>query len=236
MENDYVINTESLTKTYVSGEIEVRALNSVDLKIEKGEFTAIAGPSGSGKTTFLNLISGLDSASSGKVHLAGKDISSMTKKELSDFRRDHIGFIFQAYNLIPVLTAAENIEYIMLLQNVSPAERGERVLKVLKDVGLSGKENRLPSQLSGGQQQRVAIARAIVSNPNIILADEPTANIDSETGSSLLDLMHGLNRERGITFIFATHDPKIMEKSDRLIMFKDGKIGSDLIRKTGVHS
>ncbi len=236
MKTDYVIETEALSKVYVSGEIKVHALNSVDLKIQKGEFTAIAGPSGSGKTTFLNLISGLDSINSGIARLAGKNITSMTKKELSDFRRDHIGFIFQAYNLIPVLSAAENIEYIMLLQNVSPAERRERTLKVLKDVGLEGKEDRFPSQLSGGQQQRVAIARAIVSNPNIILADEPTANLDSETGSALLDLMHSLNRKRGITFIFATHDPKIMDKSDRLVIFKDGKIDSDLVRNSGVHS
>ncbi|MCG2725227.1 MAG: ABC transporter ATP-binding protein [Elusimicrobia bacterium] len=227
---DYVIETESLSKIYISGEIEVNALKSVDLKIKKGEFIAIAGPSGSGKTTFLNLISGLDSINSGIARLAGKDISLMTKKELSDFRRDHIGFIFQAYNLIPVLTAAENIEYIMLLQNISPARRRERTLKVLQDVDLSGKENRFPSQLSGGQQQRVAIARAIVSNPDIILADEPTANLDSETGSSLLDLMHTLNRKRGITFVFATHDPKIMDKSDRLIIFKDGKVDSDIIK------
>ena len=227
MENSELVKTESLTKIYDSGEIKVRALDSVNLTFHKGEFTAIAGPSGSGKTTFLNLISGLDSPTSGKIVLAGGDMSLMSGKKLSAFRRYHIGFIFQAYNLIPVLTVKENIEYVMLLQNVSAGERMERVKKILKEVGLSGKEDRFPHQLSGGQRQRVAVARAIVAEPDIILADEPTANLDSETGSELLDLMHGLNRKKGVTFIFATHDLKIMDKSDRLIIFKDGKVDSD---------
>ena len=225
--NGNVIVADELSKTYGSGEVEVHALNSVSLEIERGEFTAIAGPSGSGKTTLLNLISGLDVPTSGKALLAGKPISDMSGRELSDYRRDHIGFIFQSYNLIPVLTVKENIEYIMLLQGVDEEERSERTSNMLKLVGIEGMEKRFPSQLSGGQQQRVAIARAMVSRPDIILADEPTANLDSETGSGLLDMMKNLNKERGMTFVFSTHDRMIMEKSRRLIVLKDGRILSD---------
>jgi putative ABC transport system ATP-binding protein len=225
-----VIRAENLGKTYQSGEVEVKALNSVSLTINSGEFTAIAGPSGSGKTTLLNIISGLDSPSSGKAFLAGKPITDMSGNELSDFRRDHIGFIFQAYNLIPVLSAAENIEYIMLLQGVSPGERKSRVSAILNEVGLSGMENRRPFQLSGGQQQRVAIARAMVSNPDIIMADEPTANLDSKTGAELLDMMRELNEKKGMTFVFSTHDDMIKEKSRRLVLLKDGEIQSDTVK------
>ncbi|MBN2693558.1 ABC transporter ATP-binding protein [bacterium] len=225
--SELVIQTKNLKKSYVSGEIETIALKGVSVDIKRGEFTAIAGPSGSGKTTFLNIISGLDSQFQGEVTLAGKNITKISKSELSDFRRDHIGFVFQSYNLIPVLTVEENVEYIMLLQNIKKEERKERVISILNEVGLKGFEKRFPSQLSGGQQQRVAVARAIVSNPDIILADEPTANLDSKTGESLLEMMGMLNVEKNITFIFSTHDEKIMRKSKRMIVLKDGEIFQD---------
>lgn len=222
-----VIVAEGLTKIYSGNGVPVHALNGVDLKIARGEFTAIVGPSGSGKTTFLNIISGLDSATGGSVWLNGTLISDMDGNALSDFRRDNIGFIFQAYNLIPVLTVEENIEYIMLLQNVDKHERHQRVISILGDMGLEGYENRLPAMLSGGQQQRVAIARAIVSQPAIILADEPTANLDSKTGGELLDVMRVLNQKSGITFLFSTHDDMVMERANRLVTMKDGRIERD---------
>ena len=229
-ENAGVINAESVTKVYDADGIPVNALNGVDLTIQSGEFTAIVGPSGSGKTTFLNIISGLDAPTKGKVWLAGKVISEMSGNELSDYRRDNIGFIFQAYNLIPVLTVEENVEYIMLLAGVPKAERHKRVIDMLEAVGLEGVEDRLPTQLSGGQQQRVAIARAMVSEPTIILADEPTANLDSKTGTDLLEMMRKLNTETGMTFIFSTHDPLVMENAKRLITLRDGQIDSDEMR------
>ena len=222
-----VIVTEGVTKVYAADGIPVNALGGIDLTIRSGEFTALMGPSGSGKTTFLNIISGLDNPTEGKVWLAGKVLSDMSGNELSDFRRDNIGFIFQAYNLIPVLTVEENIEYIMLLQGVSKAERHERVTSMLESVGLKGLANRNPTQLSGGQQQRVAIARAMVSKPAIILADEPTANLDSKTGADLLAIMNRLNVETGMTFIFSTHDPMVKESARRLITIRDGQIDSD---------
>ena len=222
-----VIVTEGVTKVYAADGIPVNALGGIDLTIRSGEFTALMGPSGSGKTTFLNIISGLDNPTEGKVWLAGKVLSDMSGNELSDFRRDNIGFIFQAYNLIPVLTVEENIEYIMLLQGVSKAERHERVTSMLESVGLKGLANRNPTQLSGGQQQRVAIARAMVSNPAIILADEPTANLDSKTGADLLAIMNRLNVETGMTFIFSTHDPMVKESARRLITIRDGQIDTD---------
>lgn len=222
-----VIITEGVTKIYAADGIPVNALNGIDLTIESGEFTALVGPSGSGKTTFLNIISGLDSPTEGKVWLSGKVLSEMSGNELSDFRRDNIGFIFQAYNLIPVLTVEENVEYIMLLAGVPKAERHERVIAMLETVGLKGVANRTPTQLSGGQQQRVAIARAMVSEPTIILADEPTANLDSKTGADLLEMMRHLNAETGMTFIFSTHDPMVMESAERLITLRDGRIDSD---------
>lgn len=222
-----VIETRKLSRHYGAGDTLVKALDEVDVTIEPGEFTAIVGPSGSGKSTLLQLMGGLDIPSGGEAFLAGKNISNMASQALSDFRRDHIGFIFQAYNLIPVLSAAENCEYIMLLQGVNEAERKERVYKILARVGLEGKESRLPSQLSGGQQQRVAVARAMASNPDIILADEPTANLDSTTGTDLLDMMHGLNKTEGMTFVFSTHDPKIMERASRLIHIEDGRVIND---------
>lgn len=226
-----VIETQDLSMTYRTGEVEVRALKSVDLEIRSGEFTAIAGPSGSGKTTLLNLISGLDRPSSGHVLLNQTAISEMSGRQLSDFRRDHIGFIFQSYNLIPVLTVAENIEYILLLQGVSATERKRRVAEMLETVNLKGMERRKPVQLSGGQQQRVAVARAMVSQPDIILADEPTANLDSATGDALLAMMKDLNEARGMTFVFSTHDQMIMDRARRLVMLKDGEIDSDTARR-----
>jgi putative ABC transport system ATP-binding protein len=222
-----VIETRNLGRFYGEGDTLVKALDQVNVIIEPGEFTAIVGPSGSGKSTLLQLIGGLDIPNEGKVLLADKYISDMSGQELSDFRRDHIGFIFQAYNLIPVLTAAENCEYIMLLQGIPAAERKTRVYQMLKRVGLEGKETRLPNQLSGGQQQRVAVARAMASRPDIILADEPTANLDSKTGMDLLDMMHELNKNEGMTFVFSTHDPKIMERANRLIHIEDGKVIDD---------
>lgn len=223
----YVIVTEGLKKVYSDGGIPVPAVCGVDLTIKPGEFSAIVGPSGSGKTTLLNIISGLDFPTDGKVWLNGKLISSMSGNELSDFRRDNIGFIFQAYNLIPVLSVEENIEYIMLLQGVPKDQRHERVECILEDVGLTGFADRLPLQLSGGQQQRVAIARAMVSRPALILADEPTANIDSKTGAELLDMMRQLNQKSGMTFVFSTHERMVMERAKRLITLQDGKIISD---------
>jgi len=222
-----VITIEGVWRTYLTGDVEVHALRNVNLTIKRGEFTALAGPSGSGKTTLLNIMSGLDLPTSGSAILAGKPIGSMSGRELSDFRRDHIGFIFQSYNLIPVLTARENIEYVMLLQGISEAERKHRVAGILEEVGLGGMEDRKPAQLSGGQQQRVAIARAMVSKPDIILADEPTANLDSTTGASLLDMMLELNSRSGMTFVFSTHEAMVMEHSRRLITLTDGTISTD---------
>jgi len=228
--NKDVIVTKAVTKIYEDNGIPVPALRGIDLTIKSGEFTAIVGPSGSGKTTFLNIISGLDDPTEGEVWLAGKKLSSMSGSELSDFRRDHIGFIFQAYNLIPVLTVEENVEYIMLLQGVGKAERHRRVEKILAELGIEGFAHRLPTKLSGGQQQRVAVARAMVAQPLLILADEPTANLDSKTGGELLDMMRELNEESGITFVFSTHDVQIMERARRLVTLKDGLIHTDETR------
>ena len=225
-----VIDAEGVSKIYRVGEVRVSALTSVDLKVSQGEFTAIAGPSGSGKSTLLNILSGLDSPTTGRVSLAGTPISEMGGRALSDFRRDHIGFIFQAYNLIPVLTVLENIEYVMLLQGVPRRARRERVREMLATVGLEGMEDRRPPQLSGGQQQRVAVARAMVSQPDLILADEPTANLDSATGAALLDLMRELNERRRMTFLFSSHDQMIMDRAKRLVLLKDGCIVQDVTR------
>jgi len=229
MENNgqKIIVTENVKKDYKEDDIVVRAVRGIDLTIKAGEFTAIVGPSGSGKTTFLNVISGLDMATDGKVWLHERLLSEMNEKELSDFRRDHIGFIFQAYNLIPVLTVEENIEYIMLLQGVPKKERHRRVIDILKEIGMEGMEKRYPPKISGGQQQRVAIARAMVSQPELILADEPTANLDQATGAELLGLMRELNRKTGMTFLFSTHDRMVMERADRVIRLKDGKVEKD---------
>ncbi len=229
---DLIIKAEAVEKTYHDNGVDVRAVRGIDLEVEAGEFSAVVGPSGSGKTTLFNVISGLDSPTSGKVILGGQPISEMAGKNLSDFRRDHIGFIFQAYNLIPVLTVEENVEYIMLLQGVSKEERRHRVAEMLEDVGLQGMEDRFPPKLSGGQQQRVAIARAMVSRPSLVLADEPTANLDSQTGSDLLDMMAELNKKTGMTFLFSTHDRMVMRKARRIITLKDGRVAEDETKKS----
>lgn len=231
MSDKNIIHTEDIKKSYKDNGLEVPAVRGVDLDIGPGEFTAVVGPSGSGKTTLFNIISGLDTPSGGKVWLEGKLLSEMKGRELSDFRRDHIGFIFQAYNLVPVLTVEENVEYIMLLQGIKKPERHKKVLEILEQIGLKGYEKRFPPKLSGGQQQRVAIARAMISHPSLILADEPTANLDSKTGAALLDMMGDLNQKTGMTFLFSTHDPMVKEKAYRVITLKDGKIERDDTKK-----
>lgn len=222
-----IVETKGITKDYREGRTDVRALRGVDLAIDEGEFVAVAGPSGSGKTTLLNIVSGLDSATSGEVRVDGKDISGLRSAALSGLRLNKIGFVFQSYNLIPVLTARENVEFTMLLQGVPAGARRRRATDMLGRVGLAGLEDRRPPTLSGGQQQRVAVARAIVTRPRLVLADEPTANLDSETGAKLLDLMRELNREENMTFVFSTHDPMVMEYSRRLVRLHDGVIASD---------
>jgi len=229
-DNDHIMAATGLVKTYQDNGLPVEAVRGIDLEIHSGEFAALVGPSGSGKTTFLNLISGLDNPTSGQVRLNGREISLMSGKELSDFRRDNIGFIFQAYNLIPVLTVEENVEYVMMLQGIPNEERHQRVLEILKEVELEGYQDRLPPKLSGGQQQRVAVARAMVSKPSIILADEPTANLDSKTAQALMEMMHELNHKTKMTFIFSTHDKLVMDKAERIITIKDGRIDSDLVK------
>ena len=228
--SEIVIASKNVSKHFGEGEAQVHALREVDLDINIGDFAAIVGPSGSGKTTLLNILCGLDEVSSGDIQVSGRSLQDMSGSELAKFRREHIGLVFQAYNLIPVLTVMENIEYVMLLQNVPVSERKERVEKFLTEVGLEGKGNRFPVELSGGQQQRVAIARAMVSHPDIILADEPTANLDSETGVLLLDMMRKFNEEFQMTFVFSTHDPQIMERAKRMVTLTDGHIVSDEIK------
>ena len=219
-----LVKIEGLKKTYRQGLVEVPALQGIDLTIRKGDFLAFAGPSGSGKTTLLNLIGGLMSPTAGKVLIEGRDLASLSPAALSDLRLRRIGFIFQAYNLIPVLTAYENTEFVMMLQKVDETVRREKCMSLLETVGLQGMENRYPRELSGGQQQRVAIARAIVGEPAIILADEPTANLDSATASQLLDTMEMLNREKQATFIFSTHDPAVMSRARTLVRLRDGLV------------
>jgi putative ABC transport system ATP-binding protein len=221
------VELKGVTKVYRQGAVDVHALRGLDLVVQKGEFTAICGPSGSGKTTVLNLIGALDKATSGSVRLEGYNLNALSRRALSRLRRDRIGFVFQAYNLLPILTAYENAETVLALQGVSASERRDRVMKLLAEVGLQGMEDRRPDQLSGGQQQRVAIARAIAANPAVVLADEPTANVDSETAEKLLTLMEQLNRERGVTFIFSTHDPRVMAHARRIVRLVDGQVMSD---------
>jgi len=224
--NQLVVETKDLFKIY-PGVVDVHAVDGVDLQIEDNEFTAIVGPSGSGKTTLLNIIGGLDRPSAGSVKVNGHELSGMTDNELIDFRLKHIGFVFQSYNLIPVLTAEENTEFILLLQGTPKPERELRVRSLLKEVGLEDKLNSRPSQLSGGQQQRVAVARALASKPDFVLADEPTANLDSKSAENLLEIMAQLNQEEGITFIFSTHDQRVIDKARRVITLEDGRIVSD---------
>lgn len=219
-----IISIEELTKYYKDGELEVHALDGVDLTIDEGEFTAIVGPSGSGKSTLLNLIGGLDAPTTGRVIVGDTNVTALSENERINFRRDNVGFVFQSYNLIPVLTAKENIAFVMDLQGVSSKESNERALELLRAVGLEDRANTRPSKLSGGQQQRIAVARALACRPKFILADEPTANLDSHSAESLLDMMERLNEEEKITFVFSTHDPRVMKKARRIISLTDGKI------------
>lgn len=222
-----VIEVRNAYKIYQMGEVEVRALEGVNLTIEPGEFTAIIGPSGSGKTTLLNLIGGLDRPTQGSVIIRDTDLSTLSEDELIDFRLFNIGFVFQSYNLVPVLSALENVAFIMQLQGRPPGEYLRAAEEILTRVGLAQKMHQRPSQLSGGQQQRVAVARALVSKPAFVLADEPTANLDSHTARQLLDLMAGLNRDLGVTFVFSTHDHRVIEAARRVITLEDGHIAGD---------
>jgi putative ABC transport system ATP-binding protein len=225
--NEEIIRLQDVTKVYKTGDVETYALNGISLSVNKGEFAALCGPSGSGKTTALNLIGALDTPSSGRIEVEGRNIAEMSKSDLSKMRMNRIGIVFQAYNLIPVLTAYENAEFVLVLQGIPDKERKDRVMAILEEVGMADMAHRRPNQLSGGQQQRVAIARAVVSEPALVLADEPTANVDSKTAESLLLLMEHLNHEHNSTFIFSTHDPRVMERAHRLIMMKDGEIAED---------
>jgi len=226
----WAVELKDVMKTYRTGPIEVPALRGVSLRIAAGEFVAVAGPSGSGKTTLLNMIGGLDRADAGEVRVAGQDLQLLSSGELAGLRLQRIGFVFQTYNLMPVLTALENAEFTLLLQGVPAHQRREKVQKLFSEIGLAGLEDRRPAELSGGQQQRVAVARAMVTEPALILADEPTANLDSATAISLLDVMEHLNRATGTTFIFSTHDPQVMERAHRMLRMRDGRIASDEAR------
>jgi putative ABC transport system ATP-binding protein len=216
-----------LCKTYRQGDAEVRALDHVTLDIEPGSFICLSGPSGSGKTTLLNAIGGLDELDSGEVAIDGDRVDLLGKGALADLRLHHIGFVFQAYNLIPVLSASENVEFVMQVQGVSAGERRKKAMAILKEVGLEGMEHRRPAELSGGQQQRVAVARAIVSQPKLVLADEPTANLDSTSAKQLMELFRDLNEHHGVTFLISTHDERVMRYAKRLIRMQDGKVIGD---------
>ena len=223
-----VIELKDISKIYNPTGIAVNALQSINLSIEKGEFTVVVGPSGSGKTTLLNMIGGLDQPTTGIVTIDGTDISKMKPDDLIDFRLHHIGFVFQSFNLIPVLTAKENVEFIMLLQNIAKPERDRRAIDILEEVGLQDRRDSTPTELSGGQQQRVAVARALASQPSFVLADEPTANLDSVAADSLLEIMEHLNHEHAMTFLFSTHDPRVMKRAHRILTLEDGQITSDM--------
>lgn len=226
-----IITINDLHKVYDGTQVEVHAVNGVTLNIEEGEFSALVGPSGSGKTTLMNMLGGLDRPTSGQVLINGTDLSQLKDSELIDFRLHHIGFVFQSYNLIPVLTALENVEFIMHLQGVPSAERHARARELLEAVGLGDRLNSRPGQLSGGQQQRVAVARALASKPRYVLADEPTANLDSHSTENLLDIMEELNHKENITFVFSTHDARVVKKAHRVIVLEDGKVISDEVRE-----
>jgi len=225
-----IIEIKDLSKIYDGSQIEVRAVDGINLTFEKGEFTAIVGPSGSGKTTFLNLLGGLDDPTAGEVIVDGVNIGNLSEGRIIDFRLRNIGFIFQAYNLIPVLSAEENVEFIMELQGKTKKERKERSNELLEAVGLAERKSSRPAKLSGGQQQRVAVARALASKPKFVLADEPTANLDSRSAENLLEIMEKLNKDENITFIFSTHDPRVVRKARRVITLEDGKVLNDEIR------
>jgi len=225
-----VLEIKNVSKTYNESEIRVNAVNGVTLDFQEAEFAAIVGPSGSGKTTLLNLIGGLDNPTSGEIIIDGTNLSKLRSSELIDFRMRNIGFVFQAYNLIPVLTARENVEFIMSLQKWSRTDRDERTFELLKAVGLSDRADSRPAKMSGGQQQRIAVARALASRPKFVLADEPTANLDSKSASTLLEIMEKLNHEEEITFIFSTHDARVVKMAHRVITLEDGKVVSDDVR------
>jgi putative ABC transport system ATP-binding protein len=226
-DNETIVKLDSVSKVYQEGKIEVQAVRDLSLEFHRGDFTVLYGPSGSGKTTILNLIGALDEPSSGDVFVDGLNLGDLSRTELSHLRRDRIGFVFQAYNLVPVLTAYENAEFVLALQGVEKGERRRRTMAVLEEVGIADLADRRPDELSGGQQQRVAIARAIAPEPVIILADEPTANVDSANAAGLLNLMERLNREKNITFLFSTHDQRVISRARRLIRLKDGQLAAD---------
>ena len=231
-QNGALIRMRQITRTYKEGSLNVLALRGVDLDIAQGEFTALAGPSGSGKTTLLNIVGVLDKPTSGRIEVAGTDITRLDRGEAADFRLEKVGFIFQAYNLVPVLTAMENAEFTLLLRGVPPHERKAKVTPLLERVGLADMMDRKPHELSGGQQQRVAVVRALATTPDLILADEPTANLDSETSAGLLDLMLELNQELGTTFLFSTHDPVVIDRARRVVRLLDGRVDGSA-RKPG---
>jgi putative ABC transport system ATP-binding protein len=222
-----VLEAVELVKDYDTRSVHTRALDGVSLRVEEGEFSVLAGPSGSGKTTLLNLLGTLDAPTSGRVFIDGTDVSTLTEGERSQLRLLKLGFVFQAFNLIPVLTAAENVEFVLLLQGVGGGERRKRAVSLLGEFGLAELANKRPPEMSGGQQQRVAVARAIAANPRIVLADEPTANLDSKTAENLLDLMLEMNQQRGVTFLFSTHDPRVMRRARRILHLFDGRIVED---------
>ncbi len=228
--NTHTVRTEHLRKTFHQEAEEVHAVRDVNITIERGEFTALAGPSGSGKTTLLNLIGGLTRPTQGQVWVAGRNLTRMSNRELAKLRLEEIGFVFQAYNLLPILTAIENAEFPMLLRGTAVEERRSRVRELFERTGMTGLEDRRPGKLSGGQQQRVAVIRAVVTKPALVLADEPTANLDSVASKALLDVMYDLNQSLGVTFVFATHDARVMERSRRLVRMVDGAIDSDELR------
>ena len=225
-----IASAKGVHRHYQQGPHTIKALQGVDLDVHQGDFLALMGPSGSGKSTLLNLFGGLDLPTEGQLEIEGQGLQDLTPAQLSNLRRDRMGFIFQAYNLIPVLSAYENAEFVLLLRGIGDDERKRTVMEMLKAVGLEGMENRRPNELSGGQQQRVAVARAIAGKPAIVLADEPTANLDSQTGSDLIAMMRELNEQHGITFIFATHDPKVMQAARRVVTLVDGKISEDKVK------
>jgi len=222
-----VVKLDQVARVYRQDSQAVHALDGIDLEIRSGDFVVLVGPSGSGKTTLLNLIGGLDSPTAGRIWIAGTETGAMTKAERSEMRLRKIGFVFQEFNLIPVLSALENVEFVMLLQGKPPAERQARAMELLNELGLTGLEHRRPAELSGGQQQRVAVARAIAAEPVIVLPDEPTANLDSKAGGALMDLMRRLNEEKGVTFVFSTHDPMVVERARRVVRLRDGRIEAD---------
>lgn len=226
-QEDTILRLQNVSRLYQQGDETIRALDSVSLTLRRGEFVAIAGPSGSGKTTLLNVSVGLDQPTEGKVWVGGQDLTGMSAPELAQLRLKEVGFIFQSYNLVPVLNAEENAELILLLRGLPAVDRKRSVLQVLKEVGLEGLENRRPSELSAGQQQRVAVARAIVAKPALVLADEPTANLDSDTAFALMELMEKLNQEHDTTFLFSTHDPRVMKRAKRIIHLVDGHVEKD---------